>query len=108
MSEEIFASCSSDKKVLFWNVSTMKVEKTWECEIGTKSHILSLCRLDDKTVAMGGQDRVIRIYDWMGDSIVSLLKGHKGGVNCLLSLSEDVIASCGSDNAIIIWNWKHQ
>lgn len=38
--------------------------------------------------------------------MIKLLKGHKGGVNYIISLSEEVIASCGSDHSIVVWNWK--
>lgn len=84
----------------------MKVVKTWIGDSTTKYHIISLCRIDDKTIAMGGQDKLIRIYEWESDQIIKTLKGHKGGVNYIIILSDDVIASCGSDNSIIVWNWK--
>ncbi|KAL4507230.1 hypothetical protein ABPG72_002023 [Tetrahymena utriculariae] len=107
INENVFASCSSDKKVIFWDLSTFKPIKTWT-DSSSKNHILSLCKLDSKTVAMGGSDKLIRIYEWETENMVKLLKGHKGGVNYIISLNEEVISSCGSDNSIVIWNWKQE
>ncbi|KAL4460312.1 hypothetical protein ABPG74_000063 [Tetrahymena malaccensis] len=107
INENVFASCSSDKKVIFWDLQTLKPIKTWT-DSSSKNHILSLCKLDSKTVAMGGSDKLIRIYEWETENMVKLLKGHKGGVNYIISLNEEVISSCGSDNSIVIWNWKQE
>jgi len=52
-----------------------------------KQHILSLCKLDEKCIALGGSDKLIKILEWESSIIVKKLKGHRGGVNFMLLLS---------------------
>lgn len=57
-----------------------------------------------KTFAVGGEDNQIHIFE--GFKKKKTLKGHTGFVYSLAFLSDELLASSGEDNTIIIWNFK--
>ncbi len=63
---------------------------------------------DDKVVAVGSTDSMVRLYDAQSTASIAILEGHNGNI---LSLSFDplneYIASTSEDGSLKIWNVKN-
>lgn len=71
ISEKHLATCGSDKQVKFWNWETGELTtKTW-----TRGSACAVSMLDDRTVAIGGGDATLRVFDWVEEKD---LKGEHG------------------------------
>jgi len=62
---------------------------------------------DAATLAAGGEDRTIRIWDGASGKPGTIIKGHPGTIRCLAFAPEnDTLASGGEDRLLIFWDWK--
>lgn len=65
--------------------------------------IRALAVLDDTTIATGGFDTAIIVWDVAGRSARRVLRGHDGTVNALIALPDGCLVSGGEDGRIARW-----
>lgn len=86
-------------------------KKTWNIQcLSRNAHdgaINSLCELSRKRIVSGGDDNLIKVWDCSNQSkLINLynLIGHTKGIDKIIKLSQDRIASSSSeDRTVIIW-----
>ena len=98
-------SCSQDKTIRQWNLSTLApmltIEEDWPVlcmewfPVGT-NHRLLMCGL-------AGKQANIRLWDVKRQRLVKQVRGHAGAVRCLLLLPDEQVVSCSEDKTIKYW-----
>jgi WD40 repeat protein len=100
-----------DGTVRVWNLQTGKlIARIFDSEADV--HAVAFAR-DGKTLAAGGADKLIRLYDvskLKDDEMAVInqpantLKGHDGAIHALAFGSDgDTLASAGADKAVLLW-----
>ena len=69
-----------------------------------ESEINCLCRISNKILASGSDDKTVKMWKIEDRSIMSTLSGHTKAVNALCSVSEGVLVSGSYDESLIIWS----
>jgi WD40 repeat protein len=104
INEDTIASGGYDNIIQIWSIKTAETKLT----INTGEVVISLKLLTNGFyLASGLESGQINIYDIKNNgSLISILVGHAiaNGVNDLILLSNDLLASSSSDKAIRIWN----
>ena len=77
---------------------------------GHPKHITSLCSLRDGSLASGGKDKMILIWDVKEKKVIHYLDGHLGYVSALYQLNEGNLVSGDEFCNIIVWskNFKYK
>ena len=99
-------SVSKDKTIRKWNISSAKEVYCYTFN----TPFLCVCPATDTTVCCGGGDKTLRFFDLSTDKDVDELfhlEGHQDIINCLLQISNTVIASGSSDNGIRFWDFEN-
>lgn len=96
----------ADGNLSVWNLSTLEhlMYLPLDCgKIRAISHSNS-----GNTIALGGQDGIIRIFDCTTFNEVSTWKAHQDGVTSLVfdSASDEILYSGGKDALLKKWNWR--
>ncbi len=101
LDNDTLASGSYDQSIKIWSATTGQTKRT----IQTNENVLSLRLLNTNIhLAAGLENGDINIYNINDGNLVSSLKGHTWGVNDLVQLSADLLASSGGDQTVRIWN----
>ncbi len=102
LDKDTLASGSRDKTIKLWSPTTGQTKRT----IHTNQLVLSLRFLYTNIhLAAGLHYGDINIYNINDGNLVSSLNGHSIGVNDLVQLNEDLLASSGGyDQTVRIWN----
>ena len=75
---------------------------------GHPKHVTSLCSLRDGSLASGGKDKKIFIWNVKTQSIDYYLEGHLGYVSALYQLNEGNLVSGDEFCNIIVWSKNYQ
>ena len=75
---------------------------------GHPKHVTSLCSLRDGSLASGGKDKKIFIWNVKEQSIAHYLDGHLGYVSALYQLNEGNLVSGDEFCNIIVWSKNYQ
>ena len=77
---------------------------------GHPKHVTSLCSMRDGSLASGGKDKKIFIWDVKEQKIMNYLDGHLGYVSALYQLNEGNLVSGDEFCNIIVWskNYKYK
>ena len=77
---------------------------------GHPKHVTSLCSLRDGSLASGGKDKMIFIWDVKEKKIMQYLDGHLGYISALYQLNEGNLVSGDEFCNIIVWskNYKYK
>lgn len=75
---------------------------------GHSDFIRVMLRMDETTMITCSDDCLIILWDFVNGKKISVLKGHRSDVRCLLLLKDKtpILASGGCDKNIILWNLK--
>jgi WD40 repeat protein len=88
-------------KVTLWNTVSGKMELDFEGHTGYVNAVAS--SPDGKTLATGGSDATIKLWDMKGNTL-AILKGHSDSVISLAFSSDGKLASGSIDNTVRLWN----
>ena len=100
---EKYASCSDDGKIIIWNNQVKLLEL-----IGQSGKIYTMCKVDSTTIASGGDDFDIKLWNYQTGECVGSLMGHTGIINQIINVSltetDPIIISVSTDKRIIVWD----
>jgi WD40 repeat protein len=89
------------------DAQSFKVEKFWRTDFSPDEpyQICAAVSPDAKLLATGGQDKMIRLWDFdKTDQLIRKLPGHKKSVQCLdFNSNSSVLASCSGEQACYLW-----
>ena len=92
----------TEKTINIWSATTGQTNRTINV---TNGNVYSLTLLNTKiNLAAGLSNGNINIYNINDGNLVSSLKGHTLGVNDLVKMSDDLLASSSNDDTVRIWN----
>ena len=92
LKDKRIASCSYDKTVRIYDPSN-----DYHCDQELKrhsKHIISICQLEDGTIVSCSNDKSLIIGDY------TIKKAHDDVINKVITLSNNIIASCSDDTTI--------
>jgi WD40 repeat protein len=95
---DTIATGSDDKLIKIWLISTGTTLRT--INTGQNVHALK----SGNYLAAGLDISTINIYNINTGSLVYELKGHTSGVNDLITISDDLLASASFDRSVRIWS----
>ncbi|ETV94253.1 hypothetical protein H310_11928 [Aphanomyces invadans] len=111
-----FVTGSSDKTMKLWSMgsllsSSTSVTTTLSATAATKAHDKDVNALaiapNDRFIASGSQDKLIKIWNAATLSVVGVCRGHKRGIWALeFSPVDQCLASASSDKTVKLWNVK--
>ena len=123
VSAVMLATCSEDSSCKFWNLTDATLRSTVLPPLPTYSKndtVASICLSSDSRMAVSGSwDGTLKLISCSSPPSFApkLMRGHEGQVNCVRMLldagtcvvGENVmLASCGSDGTIRIWDAHKQ
>lgn len=92
-----------------FNLNRNWVDPTFEPKrISIPSHgssVISCLLFDDEKIITGADDRMINIYNPENGKLLSVLKGHEGGVWALKYTGNQVVSG-STDRTVRVWNIK--
>ena len=95
------ASASGDTKIKIWNQATGALVTT----ISNNTRVVScLAQLPTGDLASGAYDYLFKTYSSSSWSFAYSLTGHLAGINAILVLQSNLIATGSDDSTIIIWS----
>merc|ERR1711991_529677 len=101
-------TAGADHALKFWDLRQREPVRTiaYAQELGGESYCTKLCRsTDERLLATGGTDQIVRLWDERTASILASGLGHSGTVTDLCFTSDDKqVISCGTDSALLVWN----
>nr|XP_011450638.2 F-box/WD repeat-containing protein 7 isoform X3 [Crassostrea gigas] len=62
---------------------------------------------DGRTLASGGQDKLIKLWDMKTGKLLQTLRGHERGVWCLNFFTQTLLVSGSYDGTIKVWNMNN-
>jgi len=83
------------------------VEVTLSCFCtltGHKNAVQSVATLDQRRIASGSTDSVVKVWDTGPGCCLVTLNAHHGSVLCVAMLNCDMLASCSEDGTLKIWS----
>ncbi|CAJ1428002.1 unnamed protein product [Effrenium voratum] len=115
----LLVSASQDKTMKIWEIpsakeldkvlgSGTKVKKAKATVIAHSKEVNDvLVSPNNKLIATGGQDKLVRIWSFPEGDLLGECKGHRRGVWCVaFSPIDQVVASASGDTTIRLWNLK--
>lgn len=76
-------------------------------KINVPSHVKCIFQLSDNELALGFDDKTIRILSLETGLPIKELRGHQGFVLSIVKLSNEELASSSQDGTLCIWNYKN-
>lgn len=104
LSDEIIVTSSEDNTIKIWNINLEKSIKT--IDTGSPTFCLTF-NTKLRHLICGDLNGVITIRTFTEEfEIINkrIIKAHKGIIRKIKIISDDLIASCGEDNKVRIWN----
>ncbi|RHZ15982.1 hypothetical protein DYB26_013455, partial [Aphanomyces astaci] len=112
-----FVTGSSDKTMKLWHLArasalpSSSLTTTLSAAAATKAHDKDVNALavapNDRFIASGSQDKLIKIWNASTLAVVGVCRGHKRGIWALeFSPVDQCLASASSDKTVKLWNVK--
>jgi WD40 repeat protein len=102
LKQTVCGLAGSSNNLQIFNYETGELIRTL---IGHSHDVYSIEMLSDQSMASGGFDQSVIIWNISSYSINYNLTGHTKWVRCIKRLSSNLIASGDWNGKIIIWNW---
>jgi WD40 repeat protein len=91
-----------DGNLVLINYETRDVR---EVDVGVKTKILRLARLDEQQLIVGCDDGSLRLIDWKKGELLKSIKAHNRPVSSLVvSPGNQSIVTCSSDRIVKVWS----
>ena len=74
--------------------------------IGHKNDVVCLLQLKSNELISGGQDKLIKIWNFLTKTCLNTLIGHEGEISCVIKLDENQIVSSSEDKKLKLWDTK--
>jgi WD40 repeat protein len=108
----LLAAASNDRKVKVWEVRQPKDAKPGEAPkaeekftLPAKEWVAAVAFSPDKTLAIGGYDKAVRLVSSADGKELAVLAGHEAAVRAIaFSADGKRLASGSGDNTIKLWN----
>jgi WD40 repeat protein len=98
----VLASAGADQKVILWEMPEGKATQTLTPGGGVRALAMSA---DGKTLAAGGDEAFVQLYEVAGGKPGAKLMGHKDWVRALAFRPDNLqLASAGNDGKVILWD----
>ena len=94
-------SCSNDRSIKRWDLSTGMCLETFHGHIGS---IYCLEFMPNNRLISGSNDKTIKIWDLNTSQCLKTLIGHTNSVYCVKQLTDNQFISGSADLTIKIWN----
>jgi len=104
----MIATNSTDSKI---KILTFAHKISNEIKQSHKSHINTICILENGLIATGSDDKTIKIWKKSNQSsieLVTTLRGHTKMVFSLIELKNNSLVSSSLDKSIKVWNQKNE
>ena len=98
----LLASAGEDGRVFIWDVATGSRIAAIDGEM-TRIFSVAFCRGGDY-LAVAGSSHEIHIYAPNDRAYIGDLHGHLGGLNVVVPLDNNTLASCSEDGTIKLWD----
>jgi WD40 repeat protein len=101
---DTMVSGSDDRTIQIWRISTGATLKI--INVDDRVYAVRVFSIEYKQIVCGllGSNNNLRIYNYGTGDFIRTLNGHSNYVRSIEMLSEQFMASGGSDNKVIIWD----
>ncbi len=102
IAESRLISGSRDSEIIVWNPETGDPINKFSNE----NHAITCMAISPclSYLAVGSEDGIVRIYNWVNEKLYHRLSGHEGCINSLAWSSNNILASASSDKTIRLWD----
>jgi len=99
----ILVTVSSDKRIVFWDGFNANVIRELEGSINGMPTSVDIAP-DGRLFVTGGDDRLVKVWDFETGDIVAVGKGHCGNIKkAVFAPNQSIIVSVGEEGGIYIW-----
>jgi WD40 repeat protein len=99
----ILVTVSSDKRIVFWDGFNASVIRELEASINGMPTSIDIAP-DGKLFVTGGDDKLVKVWDFQTGDILAIGKGHCGNIRkALFAPNQSIIVSVGAEGGIYIW-----
>jgi WD40 repeat protein len=99
----ILVTVSSDKRIVFWDGFNANVIRELEASINGMPTSVDLAA-DGKLFVTGGDDKLVKLWDFQTGGLVAVGKGHCGNIRkAIFAPDQSIIVSVGAEGGIYIW-----
>jgi WD40 repeat protein len=106
--ESQLLTTGSDRKIAYWDTFDGQAIRVLE---GSDEGELCCLAISEsgQTFCSGGQDRLLKVWDYEGGTCKYLGIGHSGGITAVaIAPDQKSVVSVGSEGAIFIWNFPDE
>jgi len=101
--ESQLLTCGSDRKISYWDTYDGQAIRVLEGSEEGELTTMSVSRTGSHVVS-GGEDRLLRLWDYEEGVCKYIGVGHSGPITCAaIAPDQSFVVSVGSDAAIFIW-----
>jgi WD40 repeat protein len=99
----ILVTVSSDKRIVFWDGFNANLIRELEGSINGMPTSIDIAP-DGKLFVTGGDDKLIKVWDFQTGDILAIGKGHCGNIRkAVFAPNQSIIVSVGAEGGIYIW-----
>lgn len=99
----ILVTVSSDKRIVFWDTFNANVIRELEASINGMPTSIDISP-DGREFVTGGDDRLVKVWDFETGELVGVGKGHCGNIKKVVwAPNQSIIVSVGAEGGIYIW-----
>ena len=98
---ELIIACNKHINILYKNTN-----HNYMIGIEEKNFILSIAKINEYLIAVGGKDCKIKIYDFINNLFIKEYLGHSDYITSVIKIDDYLFASCSYDKLIKVWDSK--
>ena len=99
----ILITVSNDKRIIFWDGFNANVIRELEGSINGMPTSIDISP-DGTIFVTGGDDRLVKVWDFESGDIIAVGKGHCGAIKkAVFAPNQSIIISVGAEGGIYIW-----